>query len=146
MDSPADIAVNRKPVSAIDPTREFNRTSWVLARREIEGKYVGLLKDAFQGETLVRLNKTRKLRAGQLGQIEAVTGDRAIVRFYEGARIRKFGKLRNAIRRWYDRVGGPYTETKDSLYTAFGACILEVALDDIVEVNDYLDQQQADRT
>jgi hypothetical protein len=142
-EAPTDIAANRKLASDVDPTREFNRTSWVLARREIEGKYVGVLKDAFQGESLVRLKKTRKVKAGQLGQIEALGGDRVIVRFYEETRPKRFGRVRNAIRRWYDTVGGPYAKTRDTLYTALGACVLEVALDDIVEVNDYLDQRRA---
>jgi hypothetical protein len=71
---------------------------------------------------------------------------RAIVRFYEGIRIEKFGKAKNAFRQWYDNVGGPYEEAKDDLYTSVRAYIVEVALDDIIEVNDYLDQQKTDRT
>lgn len=136
---------NRR-ASEIDPTREFNRTSWVLARKELVANYVGVQKGTYDGEKLVSLKKMRKVKAGQLGQIEAIDGGRAIVRFYEGTRIEKFGKARNAIRRWYDRVGGPYVETKDTLYTPLGAFIVEVSLDDVVEVNDYLDQQKTDKT
>jgi hypothetical protein len=37
-------------------------------------------------------------------------------------------------------------ETEDDLYTPLRACILEVSLDDVVEINDYLDQEHSDRT
>jgi hypothetical protein len=145
-DNPAGARGNRKGASQIDSTREFNRTSWVLARTRVKAHYVGVVKDPYQGEKLVTLNRTRKVKAGQLGQIEAVSAGRAIVRFYDGSRIEKFAKTRNAIRRWYERVGGPYEETKDDLYTPLRALILEVPLDDIIEVNDYLDQKQTDQT
>jgi hypothetical protein len=130
----------------IDSTRAFNRRSWILARTEIKAHYMGVVKDAYDVERLVPLKRTRKVKAGQLGQIEALGASRAIVRFYEGSRIETFGRATNAFRRWYDRVGGPYLETKDDLYTPLRACILEVSLDDIVEINDYLDQQHTDRT
>jgi hypothetical protein len=94
----------------------------------------------------VTLGKTHRIKAGQLGQIEAFRGHTALVRFYDGSRVEKFAKGKNALRRWYDRTGGPYTETKDDLYTPIRACILEVSLDDLVEVNDYLDQLKTDRT
>jgi hypothetical protein len=145
-ETPAEFDESRKGASQIDSTREFNRKSWILARKEIKAHYVGVVKDAYQGERLAPLKRTRKIKAGQLGQIEAVGAGRAIVRFYEGSRIEKFAGAKNALRRWYDRVGGPYVETKDDLYTSLRACILEVSLDDIVEVNDYLDQGQTDRT
>ncbi len=145
-EAPAETDGNRKRTSQIDPTREFNRTSWILARREFKAHYVGLVKDAYRPETLVTLKGTRKVEAGQLGQVEAVRAGRAIVRFYEGGRIEKFSRARNALRRWYDRVGGPYMETGDDLYTPVRARLLEVSLDDIVEINDYLDGKQTDRT
>jgi hypothetical protein len=143
---PSEIGGNRKSTAQIDPTREFNRTSWIVARGEIKGHYVGVVKDAYQGERLITLKKTRIVKAGQIGQIEAVGAGRAIVRFYEGGTTHKFAHSRSSFRRWYDRIGGPYAETKDDLFTPFQACILEVSLDDIVEVNDYLDQKQSDRT
>src|SRR5262249_24872639 len=140
----SDDAVKR--ASRIDSTRPFNRRSWILARAEIKAHYVGVLKDGYGAGRLVPLRRTRKIRAGQLGQIEAIEGGRAIVRFYEGSRIERFGRATNALRSWYDRVGGPYLETKDDLYTPLRARILEVSLDDIVEINDYLDQEHTDRT
>ncbi|HTF68663.1 MAG TPA: hypothetical protein VK638_38895 [Edaphobacter sp.] len=130
----------------IDPTHEFNRTSWVLTRKEIKAHYVGIIKAADLSEKLVPLKKTRMVKVGQLGQIEAAKSDRAIVRFYRGSRIERFGGLKNSMRTWYDSLGGPYLETRDDLYTPLGAYILEVSVDDIVEVNDYLDQQKKDRT
>jgi hypothetical protein len=141
-----DVPAKREDGPPIDPTHEFNRTSWVLARKEIKAHYVGIIKAADLSEKLVPLKKTRMVKAGQVGQIEAAKSDRAIVRFYRGSRIEKFGGLKNAIRTWYDGLGGPYLETKDDLYTPLGAYILEVSVDDIVEVNDYLDQQKKDRT
>jgi hypothetical protein len=136
----------KKRPSPIDPTRELNRTSWVLAGKEIKAHCVGIVKDRGQNEKLIALKKIRKIKAGQLGQVEAVNAGRAIVRFYKGSRIEKFSGKKNAIRRWYDKIGGPYVEVKDDLYTALRAEILEVSVDDIVEVNDYLDQQRIDRT
>lgn len=125
---------------------EFNRTSWVFARRNVKAHYLGILKDIDQSQHVVSLKKSHVVEAGQLGQIEATSIGRAIVRFYEGSRIEKFGKAKNAFRQWYDNVGGPYEEAKDDLYTSVRAYIVEVALDDIIEVNDYLDQQKTDRT
>jgi hypothetical protein len=138
----------KKPGSAssIDPTRELNRTSWVLAGKDIKAHHVGIVKDKGQNEKLIALKKVRKIKAGQLGQVEAVNAGRAIVRFYKGSRIEKFKGKKNAIRRWYDKIGGPYMEVNDDLYTAERADIVEVAVDEIVEVNDYLDQQRVDRT
>jgi hypothetical protein len=142
----AETDANRKRASQTDPTREFNRMSWILARREFKAHYVGLVKGGYRPETLVALRRTRKVRAGQLGQVEAVRAGRAIVRFYDGGRIEKFSRARNALRRWYDSVGGPYSQTRDDLYTPLRAYLLEVSLDDIVEINDYLDGKQTDRT
>jgi hypothetical protein len=124
---------------------EFGRSAWVFARKEITGNYVGLMP-SFDQQKIVTLRKTRKIKAGQLGQIEAFHGRTALVRFYDGSRIEKFARSKNALRRWYDNTGGPYTETKDDLYTPVRACILEVSLDDLVEVNDYLDEQKTDQT
>ena len=124
---------------------EFSRSAWVFARKEITGRYVGLVHDLDQ-ESIVTLRKTHKIKAGQLGQIEAFKGRSALVRFYDGSRIEKFAKGKNGLRRWYDNVGGPYTETKDDLYTPLRACILEVSLDDLIEINDYLDEEKTDRT
>jgi hypothetical protein len=130
----------------IDSGREFNRTSWVFSRKDIQGHYVAIEKDSAQNEMLVPLKKTRTVRAGQLGQIEAADSRHAIVRFYLGSRIARFAKIEHAIQRWYDNIGGPYEETKDDLYTPIRAYIVEVALDDLIEVNDYLDQIKTDRT
>lgn len=135
--------VNRSSRNASAP--EFGRTAWVFARKEITGNYVGLVP-GFDQQKIVTLRKTHKIKAGQLGQIEAFHGRTALVRFYDGSRIEKFAKNKNAIRRWYDNIGGPYTETKDDLYTPLRACILEVSLDDLIEINDYLDQQKTDQT
>ena len=146
IEATADSDERVKRVIKADPTRAFNRRSWILARTVIAAHYVGVVKDAYGVERLVPLKRTRKVKAGQLGQVEAVAAGRAIVRFYDGSRIEKFGRATNAFRRWYDRIGGPYLETKDDLYTALRACILEVSLDDIVEINDYLDQEHTDRT
>jgi hypothetical protein len=143
---PVDARGDRKLTSQINPYPEFNRTSWVLARKAIKAHYVGVVKDIDQSQRLVPLKRTRKVKAGQLGQIEATNAGRAIVRFYQGGRIEKFARTRNALRRWYDNVGGPYKKTKDDLYTPLGAYIVEVFLDDIIEVNDYLNQTQTDRT
>jgi hypothetical protein len=143
---PDDFDERLNRVSQIDSTRAFNRRSWILARTELNVHYVGVVRDGYGVRRLVPLKKTRKVQAGQLGQVEAVSAGRAIVRFYDGSRIEKFGRTANAFRRWYDRMGGPYLETKDDLYTPLRACILEVSLDDIVEINDYLDKEYTDRT
>ena len=139
------------PKSAKAATRsaskpEFVRTAWVLARRDMKGHYVALVRGIDQRETIIPLSKLRAIPAGELGQIEASNGRTAIVRFYVGSRIEKFARKKNAFRRWYDDIGGPYTETKDDLYSPLRAFIIEVPLDDIIEVNDYLDQQKTDRT
>jgi hypothetical protein len=112
----------------------------------MKGHYVGLVRGVDQREAIMALGKTRTVRAGELGQIEASNGHTAIVRFYSGSRTEKFARKRNTFRRWYNDIGGPYVETKDDLYSPLRACILEVSLDDIVEVNDYLDQQNTDQT
>jgi hypothetical protein len=143
---PLDPEERAKRASQIDTTREFNRRSWILARTGLKGHHVGIVRDAYGVERVVPLKKTRTIKAGQLGQIEAVGPGRAIVRFYEGSRVGRFGRTANSFRRWYDRIGGPYLETNDDLYTPLRACVLEVSLDDIVEINDYLDQGHTDRT
>jgi hypothetical protein len=135
-----------KPATQSAPAPEFVRTAWVLARREIKGHYVALVRGIDQHESIVPLGKTRRIPAGEVGQIEASNGRTAVVRFYAGSRIEKFAPKRNAFWRWYDDIGGPYTQTKDDLYTPLRACILEVSLDDIIEVNDCLDQQNRDQT
>jgi hypothetical protein len=137
--------VERQSASTLS-SREFNRTSWVFARRRVKAQYLGILKDIDQRQRIVALKKSCAVDAGLLGQIEAAKDNRAIVRFYQGSRIEKFAKAKNTFRRWYDSVGGPYKEEKDDLYTPVRAYIVEVSLDDIVEVNDYLDQQKTDRT
>ena len=142
----ADSDEGLKRTARIDSTRPFNRRSWILARAEIKAHYVGVVKGGYGRGRLIPLKSTRKVRAGQLGQIEAIDAGRAIVRFYEGSRIERFGRTTNGLRSWYDRIGGPYLETKDDLYTPLRARILEVSLDDIVEINDYLDQEHTDRT
>jgi len=125
---------------------EFVRSAWVLARRDIKGHHVSLVRGIDQRESILTLNKTRDIQAGELGQIEATNAHTAIVRFYAGSKIEKFGGKKNVFRRWYDNIGGPYTEAKDDLYSPLRAYILEVPLDDIVEVNDYLDGQKTDET
>ena len=144
-EDPLEPAESAKRPSRNASAPEFGRSAWVLARREITGNYVGLVP-GLDRQKVVTLRKTHKIKAGQLGQIEAFHGRTALVRFYDGSRIEKFAKSKNALRRWYDNTGGPYTETKDDLYTPLKACILEVSLDDLVEINDYLDQQKTDRT
>jgi hypothetical protein len=136
----------RKSSSQTSSGPEFTRTAWVLARKDITAHSVGVVKDIAQGERLVPLKSKHKVQAGQLGQIEASNADRAIVRFYQGSRIQRFAKTQNALRRWYDRIGGPYAEIKDDLYTSIRAYIVEVSLADVIEVNDYLDQDKANRT
>ena len=144
-ETPVEPTKNPKPgVNSSAP--EFPRTAWVLARRDIKAHYVAVTRGIDQHETIVTLSKTRTIRAGQLGQIEASNGHTAIVRFYSGSRTEKLASKRNSFRRWYDDTGGPYIETKDDLYSPLRACILEVSLDDIVEVNDYLDQHNTDQT
>ena len=146
--SPEDSAEplrNAKHAARNPSAPEFNRSAWVFARKEMIGYYVGLLHGLDQ-EKITTLHKTHKIKAGQLGQIEAANGHTALVRFYDGSRIEKFAKGKNALRRWYDNTGGPYTETKDDLYTPIRSCILEVPLDDLVEINDYLDEQKTDGT
>ena len=145
LEHPVEVAkkANRSARNVSSP--EFARSAWVFARKEITGRYVGLVHGPDQ-EGVVALPKTHKIKAGQLGQIEAFRGRTALVRFYSGSRIEKFAKTKNALRRWYDNAGGPYTESKDDLYTPLRACILEVSLDDLIEINDYLDQQNTDRT
>jgi hypothetical protein len=130
----------------LDPTKEFNRTAWVVGRREIQAHFVGRARDRGQNEKIVALNKTRTIHPGQLGQIEAVKDGFALVRFYEGSRVERFGGKKNILRRWYASTGGPYTEVKDGFFSAERAEIVEVSIDDIIEVNDYLDQLQTDRT
>jgi hypothetical protein len=142
-DTPAEPPRARPPARHDVSAPEFCRTAWVLARRDTQGHYVGLTRGIDQRETILALSKTRTIRAGELGQIEASNGRTAIVRFYSGGRVGNFSSHKtNALRRWYDDVGGPYTEMKDDLYTPLRARILEVPLDDIIEVNDYLDQQK----
>ena len=125
---------------------EFKRTSWVFARRDIRARHLGIRRDPDQSRHIVPMKKSRVVEAGQLGQIEAARMDRAIVRFYDGSRIETFGRAKNVFRRWYDETGGPYREVKDDLYTPVRAYIVEVALDDIIEINDYFDQRKTDRT
>ena len=135
----------KRPPS-IDAKRAFNRGSWILARTGVKAHYVGVIRDAFGVQKLVALKKSRNIKAGQLAQVEAVGPGRAIVRFYDGSRTATFGRTMDAFKRWYDRIGGPYLDSKDDLYTPLGAFIVEVSLDDIVEINDYLDQGNSDRT
>jgi len=103
--------------------------------REIDGR-----------ESIRTLNKTRAIRAGEVGQIEASNGHTAMVRFYAGSRMEKFAGRKNKFRRWYDNIGGPYLETKDDLFSPLRAYIVEVRLEDIIEVNDHLDARNTDET
>jgi hypothetical protein len=143
---PASSRSSSKPVTTSASVPEFVRTNWVVARKDIEGHYVTLARGVNQRESVQPLNKTRTIRAGELGQIEASNGHSAIVRFYAGSRVEKFASRKNVFRRWYDSIGGPYSEAKDDLYSPLRACILEVRLDDIVEVNDFMDGQKTDET
>lgn len=128
------------------PKPEFRRTAWVITKKEITARSVGLAQAADGNQTIVPLNRSRIVKAAQVGQIEASNGRTAIVRFYRGSQGEKFGHARIALRRWYDKIGGPYMEAKDDLYTPVGAYIVEVSLDDIIEINDYLDSRNTDRT
>jgi hypothetical protein len=143
---PVDARKSPKPATPGVSAPEFLRTAWVLARRDTKGHHVALVRGIDQRENILPLNKTRAIQAGELGQVEASNGHTAIVRFYAGSRIEKFASKKNAFRRWYNNTGGPYTEAKDDLFSPLRACILEVPLDDIIEVNDYLDGQKTDET
>jgi hypothetical protein len=135
-----------KPPTRSSSTPQFVRTAWVLARKELKGHDLALSRGIDQHEKIIPLSKVRSIQAGEVGQIEASNGRTAIVRFYAGSRIEKLARKKNAFRRWYNDIGGPYIETKDDLYSPLRACIVEVPLDDIIEVNDYLDQQKTDQT
>jgi hypothetical protein len=137
---------NPKPAMRSGSAPQFVRTAWVLARRNIKGHHVAMVRGVDQHEKITPLSKVQSVRAGVLGQIEASNGRTAIVRFYGGSRVEKFARKKNTFRRWYDDIGGPYVETKDDLYSPLRAYILEVPLDDLIEVNDYLDQQKTDQT
>jgi hypothetical protein len=117
----------------------------VLALKDIQGHYVGLLHGGDPHERIVALNKVHLIKAGDLGQIEASNGHTAIVRFYFGGRTEESSRVSNVLRRWYDGTGGPYIEANDGFYTSLRARILEVQLADIEEVNDYLDRQNKDQ-
>jgi hypothetical protein len=135
-----------KPANQGVSAPEFVRTAWVLTRRDIAGHYVTLVRDIDGRESVRTLNQTRAIRAGEVGQIEASNGHTAIVRFYAGSRMEKFAGKKNKFRRWYDNIGGPYVETKDDLFSAHRAYIVEVRLEDIIEVNDHLDARKTDET
>lgn len=145
-ETPEERSEKKEHAAPAPPHQEFCRTAWVLARKDLTGHYVGIEKEIGGVERLVRLKGTQKIKAGQLGQIEASTLRSAVVRFYKGSRTESFASARNRFLRWYDRIGGPYTEAKDDLYTSLRAYIVEVSLTDIIEVNDYMDQQKTDRT
>lgn len=146
VNTPEQESDSKTPAAAAAPNQEFCRTAWVLARKDLMGHYVGIEKEIGGAEHLVKLKGTQKVKAGQLGQVEASTISSAIVRFYRGSRIQSFATARNKLLRWYDNVGGPYREATDDLYTSLRAYIVEVSLADIVEVNDYMDQKKTDRT
>jgi len=146
INTPSEKPKTSKPATPRASVPEFVRTAWVLARRDTEGHFVALVRGVDQRERIMPLNKTRAIRAGEIGQIEASNGQKAVVRFYAGSRNEKLASRKNAFRRWYDNIGGPYSETKDDLFSALRACILEVPLDDIIEVNDYMDGQKTDQT
>jgi hypothetical protein len=145
-ETPPEPSRKSEPATRNASAPEFARTAWVVARTDIKAHYVALVRGVDQRETIIALNKTHVIPAGELGQIEASNGRTAIVRFYAGSRIERFARKKNAFRRWYDDAGGPYLETKDDLYSPLRACILEVRLEDIIEINDYLDEQNTDRT
>ncbi|MBV9084225.1 MAG: hypothetical protein JOZ62_16230 [Acidobacteriaceae bacterium] len=146
IDDPVESEPEKKRAVANPSSPEFCRTAWVVARKDTRGHYVAITRGPDQHDNIIALHKAHRIKAGQVGQIEASNGHTAIVRFYDGSRVERFAKTKNALRRWYDDTGGPYTEAKDDLYTPLRACILEVSLDDIVEVNDYLDEARTDRT
>jgi hypothetical protein len=143
---PVETRRTAKPAAPAVSAPEFVRTAWVLARRDVKGHYVGLVRGIDQRESIQTLKGTRSVPAGEVGQIEASNGHTAIVRFYAGSRTEKLAGKKNALRRWYDNVGGPYTETKDDLFSPLRAYIVEVPLEDIIEVNDHLDAQKTDET
>ncbi len=143
---PADSGRTPKPATTAVSAPEFVRTAWVLSRRDIKGHFVGLVRGVDQRESIRTLKGTRSVPAGEVGQIEASNAHTAIVRFYAGSRTEKLAGKKNALRRWYDNVGGPYMETKDDLFSPLRAYIVEVPLEDIIEVNDHLDAQKTDET
>jgi len=128
------------------PKPEFRRTAWVITKREITARSVGLAQGVDGKQTIVALNRTRTVKPGLLGQIEASNGRTVIVRFYNRAEGEKFGRTLMGLRRWYDKIGGPYIQTKDDLYSPVRAYDVEVFVDDIVEINDYMDSRKIDRT
>jgi hypothetical protein len=128
------------------PKPEFRRTAWVITKKEITARLVGLAQGVDGKQTIVALNRTRTVKPGLLGQIEASNGRTAVVRFYNRAESEKFGRRLIGLRRWYDKIGGPYIEAKDDLYSPIRAYDVEVSLDDIVEINDYMDSRKIDRT
>jgi len=143
---PGDSRRSPKTATSTVSAPEFVRTAWVLARRDIKGHYVALVRGIDQRESVRTLNRERAVPAGEVGQIEASNAHTAIVRFYAGGRTEKFAAKKNKFRRWYDNIGGPYVETKDDLFSPLRAYIVEVPLEDIIEVNDHMDQQKTDET
>jgi hypothetical protein len=128
------------------PKPEFPRTACVITKKKISARLVGLAQCVDGKQTIVPLNRSRTVKPGLLGQIEASNGRTAIVRFYKRAEGETFGRARMALRRWYDQIGGPYIKAKDDLYTSVQAYDVEVFLDDIVEINDFMDSRNIDRT
>ena len=124
-----------------DATQEFNRGSWILTGKKIRAHTIGILQEP-GGNSVLPL-KRRAVAAGQVGQIEAVRGQFALVRFYKGSLVESFGR---SIASWWWRAGGPYGRSEDGLYTQERAEVLEVSLADIVEVNDYLDKAGLSKT
>jgi hypothetical protein len=139
------VALPRTKPPQDTPKPEFRRTAWVITKKKITARLVGLAQGVDGKQTIVALNRSRTVKPGLLGQIEASNGRTAIVRFYKRAEGEKFGRARMALRRWYDQIGGPYIEAKDDLYTSIQAYDVEVFLDDIVEINDYMDSRNIDQ-
>jgi hypothetical protein len=123
-----------------DPSWEYNRTTWVLAGKKIRAYHI-----AIAGGVVLRQN-ARTVRAGQLGQIYVARDGAAVVRFYWGSLIEGFAGAKDGLAHWYNQIGGPYEDSEDEFFTQVKADILEVALSDIVELNDFFDHANIDRT
>ena len=123
-----------------DPSWEYNRTTWVLARKKIRAYHL-----AIAGGVVLRRN-ARTVRAGQLGQIYVARDGAAVVRFYWGSLIERFAGAKDMLAHWYNQIGGPYKDSEDEFFTQVKADILEVELSDIVELNDFFDHANIDRT
>jgi hypothetical protein len=140
-----DNGPNRPAVERHDATSKYNRTTWVYAPRSIIGNRVALRLDPRGGERVVTLRSTEAIARGHVGQIEAVRDRRALVRFYAGTPNGP-SALSRLFRRWAENTGGPYVEKEDEFFSRKRAVVLEVSLEDVLELNDYLDRSHIEQT